>query len=249
MVMLFALWSESLLAQESREAGRPAPLPVLQTIGFDLTAALQGRWQVSLEPLVFGRVALGLTAGQTTTPERRPLPVYPIYVAGRELVDILAPCPLMSGVHWPYHGCGYYPPTRPRYRASELSLRARWYPAAWSRDRDRQRYGIYIGEFLSYNVRRIELPQTSWRNWPPIDPYTPPDSAYPMPIPTIGPGWVQRLRGWEPGAEIGARVLIGGRVILDFGSSVRIVTLDDPLSALRPGQADARFVLLVGVSW
>lgn len=243
MVMLSALWSESLLAQESREAGRPAPLPVLQTIGFDLTAALQGRWQVSLEPLVFGRVALGLTAGQTTTPERQPLNMY--LTVGGPLVDMIVYC-----VN-PYPGCGYYqyPPTRPRYRASELSLRARWYPAAWSRDRDRQRYGIYIGEFLSYNVRRIELPQTSWRNWPPIDPYTPPDSAYPMPIPTIGPGWVQRLRGWEPGAEIGARVLIGGRVILDFGSSVRIVTLDDPLSSLRPGQADARFVLLVGVSW
>jgi len=194
---------------------------------------------VAVEALVIGRFTLGLSGSHTTEVDRSsPSIIYETF--GRRTANLsLAPCPPCYGPSDPFAS------GEPTYRASSLALHARWYPAALSRDGDRQAFAVYIGEFLSYEKRRIAWPQWS------ITPYVPADSFAMIPPwpPISGPAWVQHLRGWEPGAEIGARVMMGRHVLIDVGGTIRVTTLEDPLARRRPGGTDARFVVAIGVSW
>ena len=253
--ILSVLTSGSLLAQLAVPEPRREPLPVLQTISVDLGAAMQERWRLAVEPLVFGRFTIGLAGSFTTTPDgegwRSPPIVY---------YETFAPTPPCSIVD-PYY-CQPFPEGKSSYRAWSITAHARWYPAALSFDRERQRVGVYIGEFLGYQQRRISGSQLIYAPYyPPEDsvftptgggalPYPYPyPGPYPYPYPTPGPRWIERLHGWEPGAEVGARLMMGKRVLVDVGGSLRMVAIDDPYSRLRPGAADTRFVLAVGIGW
>lgn len=240
-VCLLSLTIATALGARSTPAQpRPAPLPLKQAVSFDLSAALDDRWRVIVEPLVIGRFTLGLSASYTTAIDRPSQPI--IYESfGTTAPDrSFAPC-------FPGYGpCGPLPGSDPTYRASGLALHARWYPEALSRDGDRQAFAVYIGEFVSYEKRRI-----SWPQWI-YPPYYPPGDSLVIVIPgppTPVPSLVQHLRGWEPGAELGARVMMGRHVLIDVGGTVRVATLDDPLARRRPGKTDARFVVAIGVGW
>ncbi|MCE9602572.1 MAG: hypothetical protein K8S21_10245 [Gemmatimonadetes bacterium] len=240
VVVLSLVVGTALGAQSAPSVPRRAPLPLKQSLSFDLTAALDDRWRLAVEPLVIGRFTLGLSAAHTTEVDRPSQPVIYETFATRPMDLSFAPClPL-------YGPCGPFPDGEPSYRASSLALHARWYPAVLSRDGDRQAFAVYIGEFLSYEKRRV-----SWPQWI-YPPYYPPTDSLIIVIPgppSPGPTVVQHLRGWEPGAEIGARVMMGRHVLIDVGGTVRVATLDDPLSRQRPGRTDARFVVAIGIGW
>ena len=227
-------------AQPAHAQPRREPLPLKQSLSFDLSAALDDRWRLSVEPLVIGRFTLGLSGSHTTGVDRPSQEIVYETFALRRLDRSFAPC-------LPEYGSCYpFPDGEPSYRASSLALHARWYPAALSRDGDRQAFAVYIGEFLSYEKRRISWPQ--WIS----PPYYPPTDSLVIVIPrppTPGPTWVQHLHGWEPGAEIGARVMMGRHVLIDVGGTVRVATLEDPLARRRPGRTDARFVVAIGIGW
>ena len=193
LCLLTLVVARALAAQSTPAQARREPLPLRQTVSVDLSAALDGRWRLIIEPLVIGRFTLGLSGSHTTAVDRPSLPIIYETFGARPSDLSFAPC-------LPAYGpCDPFPTSEPTYRASSLALHARWYPAALSRDGDRQAFAVYIGEFLSYEKRRISWPQ--WIS----PPYYPTDSliiVIPRP-PTPGPEWVQRLRGWEPGARPG----------------------------------------------
>ena len=240
--LLTLVATTALDAQSAPAQARGEPLPLQQAISFDVSAALDDRWRLTVEPLVIGRFTIGLSGSRTTVVDRPTQPDIYRTIATRRVDLSLAPCD-------PRFPCYPMPSDEPTYRASSLALHVRWYPAALSRDGERQRFAVYIGEFLSREDRRI-----SWPQWifPPYDaPGAPPDSiVIVIPRPQLpGPSWVQRLRGWEPGVELGARMMMGRRVLIDVGGTIRVATLDDPLSRRRPGQTDARLVLALGFGW
>lgn len=232
-----------------------AVLPVAHTVAVDLRAALDQRWRLAIEPLVFGRFSLGLSGAFTTTADEEPFAPMPLLEGFVGTRQMFAPC-LPDG---------YCPPVmmeRQSYRATTLSLHTRWYPAFLSRRGDDQGYAVYLGEFLSLQDRRMRWPSYIQ---PPIGypdqpvPMTAPDSSiiipdpypypYPYPRPYPVPSSAQRLRRIEPGAELGVRVMLGRRMLLDVGGIVRFVRIDDPMSARRPGDVESRLVTLLGVTW
>lgn len=244
VALLTLVTTTALDAQSAPSRARGAPLPLVQAVSIDVSAALDERWRLTVEPLVIGRFTLGLSGSRTTEIDQRTSPViYETYAGGVMLDPRFAPPCL------PYSQCDPVPSGEPTYRASSLALHVRWYPAALSRDGERQRFAVYIGEFLSREERRITWPQ--WISPPYYPPGLPPDSiVIVIPRPQFpGPSWVQRLRGWEPGAEIGARLMMGRHFLIDVGGTVRIATLDDPFSRRRPGQTDTRLVLAIGFGW
>lgn len=235
--LLTVLTATALAAQSAPLPARREPSSLLQTFTFDISAALDERWRLAVEPLVFGRFTLGLSGSRTTQVDR---PTPQIYYA----TPITRPVDLSFAPCCPVCDCFPSPDGEQGYRASSLSLNARWYPAALARDGERQRFAVYVGEFMSYEQRRISWPQWIYPPWPQdsLGIYTPGR-------PALGPSSVQRLRGWEPGAEVGARVMMGQRVLIDVGGMVRVATLDDPLSRRRPGDTDARLVIAIGIGW
>jgi hypothetical protein len=248
LTLLSLLVAGTLVAQAPRRYADREPLPLLQTVTFDAAAALQERWRVAMEPLIFGRFTVGLSGTFTTEPDLEWPPPWPIPLM--EAGSPTIPCYIDY--------CPPYLGDAPRYRAWSMNLHARWYPAALSLGGDRQRVGVYVGEFLGYHERRITWRQTAYRTqYPPYTPVDtvipPPDTLpqpydpYPYPIP--GYSWVQKLRGWEPGAEAGVRVMMGRHVVIDVGGWFRLATIEDPLSTTRPGDVDARFVAAVGIGW
>jgi hypothetical protein len=244
--LLGLLVAGALSAQQPSRPSTPRqPLPVMQTVTFDVAGALQQRWRLNLEPLVFGRFTVGLAASYTThAPDNwtgQPVPVL-------EGTWVLPPCA--------YPGC-LGPPiaaNSPPYRAWSFELSGRWYPAVLSIGSARQAVGLYIGEFVGYHRREI-----TWRPiyyvYPPLatdtvlpQPDTLPGPG-PVPYPQPGPPWTQRLRGWEPGVEAGVRVVTARHVVIDVGGWFKLATLDDPLASVRPGHVDARLVVAVGAGW
>lgn len=237
IALLTAVSAPALAAQSGSPPARRDASPLLQTLTFDVSAALDERWRLTVEPLVFGRFTLGLSGSRTTQVDRPTPPVYYAMPIARRADLSIAPC-------CPVCDCYPSPDGEQSYRASSLSLHARWYPAALARDGERQRFAVYVGEFLSYEQRRISWPQWIYPPWPQdsLGIYTPGR-------PTPGTSFVQRLHGWEPGAEVGARLMMGRRVLIDVGGIVRVATLDDPLSRRRPGETDARLVMAIGIGW
>lgn len=241
LAVLPLLIATSLAAQSppasSGAASRPAAVAPTQTAFFDFAALVDGRQRFGLEPLVFGRWAIGLigTHYQTAAPQ-----------------EILVG-PLMNPVPTalcPNTGCPPtpYPGNSSRYNAWSLDLAVRYYPAVLSFNGPRRRFMVYVGEFVGYHRRTVT--QTSYVT--PIG-YAPPvatDSTTPVPPSYYYPvSDRQRLTGWEPGAEIGVRLIPLAPVFIDVGGWFKLVTIDDPTQHFRPGQVDARLVVAAGIGW
>lgn len=226
------------LAQAPGAASPRAPMPLRPSASFDVAAALADRWRVSIEPLVVGRFTFGLSGAVTRTPDAADVITAPLYRPGSPLASYI-PC-LPENVTY----CYPVPAGEPRYRATSLGFQVRWYPAALSRDLDGQRFGLYLGESLTYDVRRVRWPEYI------MPPIAVPDSGVVVIIPRPAmPVGTQHVRGWEPGAELGARLMLGKRVLLEVGGAMRWVTLNDPLEMRQPGSVAGRFNLALGVAW
>ncbi|MDP3774786.1 MAG: hypothetical protein Q8Q85_11030 [Gemmatimonadales bacterium] len=120
---------------------------------------------------------------------------------------------------------------------------------------------VYVGEFIGYHRRRVEQTIVYYygcpycESPPPLPPDSlltpPPDSGYypPIYIPPSVSRFTRNLRGWEPGVEIGVRLIPASPVFIDVGGWFKFVTVDDPMQRIRPGDVDSRFVVAVGIGW
>jgi hypothetical protein len=235
---LLALPAAAALSAQARPAAARAPMPVLQTATFDVAAAFQQHYRATIEPLVFGRFAIGISGEYTTEPDAPGYINYPVYDA----------CPINRLCTNAVSG------NDPSFRAWSFNLHARWYPAPLSFGNARQSAGIYLGEFIGYHERRIS--QTIYYGCPncypppqPQDSTVVPPNPYPYPYP--GPSsLVQVLHGWEPGVEFGVRLLPMHHVVMDIGGRFRLATIQGDYQArLQPGNVDSRLVVAVGVGW
>lgn len=262
------LLAGTLAAQTPARQSSTTVVTPRQTLSFDVAALVDDRARVGLEPLVFGRWTIGLGASYTRTAPEEEFP-YPVPLrdfgqrdvvtetTGRTVVVIQRP-PCILGYPCP----DTYPFERPKYRAWSLDLSARYYPAAFSFSNPRQRLMLYVGEFIGYHKRRVEQSLIYYygclycESPPPLPPRDamfapPPDTGY-IPPPIIPPSLsrvVQNLRGWEPGVEIGVRLIPASPVFIDVGGWFKLVTVDDPMQRVRPGDVDSRLVVAVGVGW
>jgi hypothetical protein len=236
------------LASAQRAPRAPITPTVRPALTVDLAAAVDERWRLFVEPITIGRVSLGVSATWSTRGDADGGVAYPTYAEpARPNVCTPESCGGTSLPYFPYR-------EDTEYRASSLNVHVRWYPQQLSRRTPTGTVSFYVGEFLGYHQRRITtssyfggpMPLASWPVLPsPIDS----GRAMPYPGPVGGSRWTTRLRGWEPGLELGVRGGLGRRFVLDLGASTRIVTLDDPRSARRPGQLDSRLAIGLGVAW
>lgn len=248
LLLLLAGLLPATLAAQRVPRGPVQPI-VRPAVTIDVAAAIDERWRVFVEPITIGRVSLGVSATYTTRPDADGGIAYPAFTEPA-MPDICTPqyCGGTSYPAYPYH-------EETTYRASSLNLHARWYPQQLSRRTASGTVSFYVGEFLGYHQRRLT---TSSYYGGPVPMATdsasmPPRDSVGVPLPYPGPigrsRWTTRLRGWEPGLELGVRGGLGRRFVLDLGASTRIITIDDPRSLKRPGQLDTRLVLGLGVSW
>lgn len=218
------------LAAQSRYRGdEPRPhAPVLQTATFDVAAAFQQHYRAEIEPLVFGRFAIGVSGEYTTEPDDNQIIYYPV---GQ-------PCPInmLCGTGTAGDNSGY--------RAWSFNLHARWYPALLSFGGRRQSASVYFGEFIGYHERRTS--QTIYYGCPMCA--IPQDTT--IYYPPGGPSaFTQTVHGWEPGVEVGVRLLPMRHVVMDVGGRFRLATISDYQSRTQPGSLDSRLVVAVGVGW
>jgi hypothetical protein len=216
------------------------PLPVSRSLSLDLAAARDHTLRFLLEPLVFGRVSVGISGSYTDQTDvpwyGYPMPADPIPGA---------PCP---------PNC-WGPPDDQDYQAWTLDLNVRWYPGALSVNTAQAKAMLYIGEFVGFTQRSAN--GYPWIYCPVCDRPVPPDSTVVGPSgPNVADqdrmsfiGGRQTWEAIEPGFEAGVRVQASRHFFFDVGGRWRLVRVDDPYSAQRPGQVDPRLVVAAGLSW
>jgi hypothetical protein len=116
-----------------------------------------------------------------------------------------------------------------------LDVAVRFYPAPLAAGAPRRGLAPYVGVFVGYQSRTVRIES----DYVGYDPTT----GLPLPPPT------ERLTGFEPGAEIGLRLMPLRPLFVDVGGWFELVRIDDPTRSVRPGQIDARLVAAVGVGW
>lgn len=248
----FSVFLAASLAAQTPQRTSTVP-PVRQTLGFDIAGLVDERPRAGMEALVFGRWTVGIGASFTSQFNQDfygyPYPV-PLGVRGgiepATGTAIMPPC-------YPGEPCPpYYYPDNPEYRAWSFDLSARYYPAALSFSNPNHKLMIYLGEFIGYHSRRIKWQNTCYYCYYVGDAPVPEDSLFfAPPNQSIypGPGFIQRLHGFEPGAELGVRLMPVPTVFIDVGGWFKLVTIQDPLLRDQPGDVDARLVVAVGIGW
>ena len=241
LAVLPLLVATSLAAQSppasSGAASPPAFVAPKRTAFFDVAALVDNRQRFGLEPLVFGRWTVGLIGTHARTRSSGPTVYYgspvPEATNGSGACPCCACSPISDGAS---------------YDEWSLDLAVRYYPAVLSFNDPRRRFMMYIGEFVGYHRRTVT--RTSYVT--PIG-YAPPivtDSTTPVPPSYYYPvADRQRLTGWEPGAELGVRLIPLVPVFIDVGGWFKLVTIDDPTQHFRPGQVEARLVVAAGIGW
>ena len=76
------------LAAQTPDRRGPATAPVLQSLAVDVAALVDQRYRVTIEPLTFGRLAIGLSGSYTTTPTADVGMVYPGHGQPFEFADL-----------------------------------------------------------------------------------------------------------------------------------------------------------------
>jgi len=247
----------ALLSVATAEAQTPrTPAPVQQSATIDIASAFEQRYRAMIEPLVFGRFALGISGEYTTEPDgNSDYILYPQYGCAPELTCAQF-TPTSSSV--PCCGYDYGYGSGEKYRAWSFSLHARWYPEALSIRGTRQSASFFVGEFIGFHTRRtsqvVYYGCAYCRETPP-----PVDSGSVRPDSAIAPrddpfygghsSFTQKIKGWEPGMEFGVRVWPTSHVVMDIGGQFRLVRLEDYQSGRRPGDVDKRLLVSVGIGW
>ena len=257
---LLSLFAAASLAAQTPGRRTPASDAVTprQTLGFDAAALVNDRYRVAMEPLVFGRFTVGLAAAYTRTADP---PTYvniygPVVYSGINCRDIRNLCDA-SPLPPICYGCppGYQDPGS-TYRAWSLDLSVRYYPAPLTLTGPRQRAMVYVGEFIGYHKRRLDQRILYYgcpycEAPPPVDSLglPPPDSSFFAPPQPYYNSFVRNLHGWEPGVEVGVRLIPAGPVFVDVGGWFKLVTVEDAMQRIRPGNVDSRLVVAVGIGW
>ena len=265
LTLAATLLAGTLAAQTPAPRG-PAAAPVLQSLAADAAALVDDRYRIAIEPLTFGRLAIGLSGSYTTTPTSDVGMVYPYPALERGGVTAtsggqIIPC-------YDQFSCAGM--DQVKYRAWSFELSARYYPAFLSFSNERQRVSVYLGEFIGWHQRRIEFTPYNYYYWgcgpydlcvaptnpAGVDTIMPPDTVilppqYPPypPYPYPGPRVSQRLDGWEPGIEVGARISALPHVFIDVGGWFKLVRLEDPMQRKQPGDVESKLVVAVGIGW
>lgn len=159
---------------------------------------------------------------------------------------------------WPYDGDEHY-------RAWSADLALRYYPSILSFENGPSRMMVYVGEFVSYH----------WRTWdeqvvyyydgtrgpymapqdtviePPRPDSVPIIIRPPYPYPIVpGPNPIRHsLHGFEPGVEVGVRLLPLGKLFVEVGGRFTLVTIEDPRRRTRPGDVESRLTIAAGFGW
>ncbi len=251
LTLLPLLVAASLAAQTpppSRgDSQPPAVLAPRRSAFFDLAAQFGDDQQhFGIEPLVFGRVTVGLDIEHSRNTSGPLLPPIGYTVTPGGATSPGTMCA------WP--GCPA-PLPGSSYTAWSFDLGVRWYPAALSMSNADRRMMVYVGEFIGYQWRSLSdayygpVPMTQFVYCPaPVQPgIVPPASCPPVYPPVVHES--RSLTGWEPGVELGVRLRPLEPLFIDVGGWFKLVTVDDPTRSVRPGQVDARLVAAIGVGW
>lgn len=257
LILAAAFLAGTLAAQTPARRGS-TPAPVVQSLTVDLAAVVDDRYRIAMEPLTFGRISIGLVGAFTRTPTRESFYPYPYPVAYAPLTrDAVTGTSLEPMPCYDQFSCGQLPGAK--YRAWNFDVSVRWYPAFLSYAATRQRVMAYVGEFVGWHQRRIEVEPFYYYGCPycegPVVLPATRDSAivppYPpvVPVPSYGPAEVYRLDGWEPGVEIGARIVPVPHVFVDVGGWFKLVRLADPMQIKQPGDIESKLVVAIGIGW
>jgi hypothetical protein len=241
LAILPLLVATSLAAQAPPASTGEQPAAVLaprRSAFFDVAALVESRERFGLEPLALGRWTVGLVGSHSHSSTPPPILVAPVGGGGGTPVPTVL-CPI-TGCPTTYPGSGSSD------NAWSLDLAVRYYPAALSLAAPQHRLMVYLGEFIGY--QRRTLTQVEYPPMPLAETAIPCAATECFPF---APPVTERrtFEGWEPGAELGARLIPLAPVFVDVGGWFRLVTVDDPTQRIRPGEVDARLVVAVGVGW
>jgi len=203
------------------------------SVSLDLAALADGELRASIQPLVVGRTALGVSLARWWGGA----PVYPV--------------PLETQLLAPSAAATLHPA---REYMVDVSMRV--YPLSLSSAKAGHRISGYVGGFLGFHRR--EFDQTVQYGCVAGEPIVCPlvgssgGSAIPclvpcQPVPTQAARTISN--GFEPGAEVGVRVTPLGDLFFEVGGWARVITFSDPTGRFEDGQLDSRLTLAVGLGW
>ncbi|HYV96251.1 MAG TPA: hypothetical protein VE967_02220 [Gemmatimonadaceae bacterium] len=244
--LVLAVSASPLAAQ--RRVRRPPPLtPMLQSLTVDVASAFDERYRAMIEPLVFGRFSVTI-AGEYTRHGDDDVTrfAYP--------VDDCPPERLCAGQNAADYG---FDGNNRHFREWAFEIGGRWYPKQLTFANARQAASFYAGEYIGYRQRRrtdyvyYGCPTCNYYPPPRADSGTafPPDSGvftYPPPSPST---YTTTIHAWEPGAEIGVRIIPARHVVLDVGGRFRMVRLRDYTNGNERGDIDSKLLVAVGIGW
>jgi hypothetical protein len=224
-IVVSFLASQSLAAQAAK---------VRRSAALDLAALANGEIRASVEPLVMGRSALGVSLARWWGGQNG---YYPVPLSSQ----LVAPV----GIN-PLHPAREY----------MVDVYARVYPVSFSSATPKHGVSGYLGGFVGYHRRAFD--QTLY---PPCIlgaaiacplAASPPGSTIPCQVP-CQPVSLQTVRatsaGVEPGAELGVRVTLLGDLLIEVGGWARLITFPDPTGRFEEGQVQSRVTLAVGLGW
>jgi hypothetical protein len=218
----------SFLASQSLAAQAPN---VRRSATLDLAALANGEIRASVEPLVIGRSALGVSLARWWGGQS----YYPVPLSSQLVVPL-------GGIDAPHPAREYM-----------VDLYARVYPVSFSSATPKHRVSGYVGGFVGYHHREFDQAAYSCvqANACPLI-ASPPGSTIPCQVP-CEPPTLQTVRttnaGLEPGAELGVRVMLLSDLLIEVGGWARLITFPDPTSRFEEGQVQSRLTLAVGMGW
>ena len=221
VVVASVLVSQSLAAQAAK---------VRPSAALALAALLNGEIRASVEPLVLGRTAVGVSfarwwGGQT---------YYAVPLSSQLVVPV-------GGISGPHPGREYM-----------VDLHARVYPVSFSSATPRHGVSVYLGGLVGYHRR--EFDQTLYPCFASPCPLAGPSSGViipcQVPCQPVAPEAVRTVSaGVEPGAELGVRMMLLRDLLIEIGGWARLITFPDPTGRFVEGQVESRLTLAVGLSW
>jgi|GEM_PF-6973459 len=265
---LITLALAALVGAGTAAAQAPAPqspsVPAPHSVWFDAAALADDEVRAGVEALTLGRVTLGASIGYSHTAHPRAEYAYPLGYAYPAADGVLPPvwCDPRTSMECDYN---YFGDT-PRYRAWTAALTVRYYPASFSFRNGGSRMQVYAGGHAAY--RWSSWDESIVYNGCPYCAYplggsasggtplpTPADSGIvmpPNPYPPIfgGPNPVRHSRGsFEPGLDVGVRLLPIGPLFVEVGGRFTLVTADDAMRRTMQGDVESRLVLAAGFAW
>ena len=252
-------------AQAPASAPQGPPVAPPHSLWFDAAALAHHEFLGGVEAITIGRVTLGASIGYSHTGHPQDQLAYPMGYSYPADAGALPPvwCDpralMLCGNDYSYYG------DTPRYRAWTAAFTVRFYPASFAFRNGASRMMVYAGAHAGFRwsmwdesvvyygcpncVYPMDAPPSGRAPRP-----TPADSVLVMPpyrYPIIpGPNPIHHSRGgFEPGLDVGVRLLPVGPLFLEVGGRFTLVTADDPMRRTAPGDVESRLVLAAGLAW